>query len=205
MKTIHILAFLTAATVAASASTVVVSVPRGASGDQANFSTNSGQTFTTGSLDTDTILSTIALVGPNTAGGTDPVGPFTVKLWTDTDGNATTWDPGTLVASSTNTITIPAANGTVIANFAGGTLSGNTVYLISFSSGASNHVAFRMGLSAAGGTGPLGSTGKLFNNTGSPAFGDNRELAFTVTTVPEPSAALVGGLGILSLLRRRRG
>ncbi|MEP4076709.1 PEP-CTERM sorting domain-containing protein [Haloferula sp.] len=33
----------------------------------------------------------------------------------------------------------------------------------------------------------------------------SRNLVYTITTVPEPSVALLGGLGLLGLLRRRRG
>ncbi len=203
MKLTNSIAILAASALGASASTVVVSVPRGANGDQADFKVNSGQTFTTGLLGTDTLLSSIDLVGPNTSTAVSR-GPFTVKIWTDLDGDATTWDPGLEVAASDNTVTIPIANASVTANFSSGILADNTVYLMSFSAGGSDHVAFRMGLSAPGGTGPLGSTGKLFDNMGNPGFGDNRELAFTVNSVPEPATVLLGSLGLLALLRRRR-
>lgn len=204
MKPINTLAILAATSLVANAATVVVSTTRGESGDQANMLGQAGQTFTTGTLGVDTLLSTIDLVGPATIAGADPVGPFTVKIWTDIDGDATTWDPGTEVAASTNTVTIPAGDGTVTALFNSGTLSDSTVYVMSFTSGATNHASFRMGLTAPTTNGPLGTTGKLFHQGGNPTFGDNRELAFTVTTIPEPTSLALLGLGGLALLRRRR-
>jgi len=205
MKTPLLITSLILSTSLANAATVVT-VARGGNGDQANFAANSGQTFTTSVLGTDTFLSTIDLVGPNTTAVAEPLGPFTVKLWTDIDGNAETWDPGAQVAASSNLVTILGGNQAFTANFSGETLADNTVYLLSFTSGTTDHAAFRMGLSAPGGNGPLGSTGKLINNTGTPTFGDNRELAFTVTTtaVPEPSSTALLGLGGLALLLRRR-
>lgn len=204
MKLLSTLLAIAVTTAMASAATVVVSVPRGGSGDQANFRVNSGQTFTTGALGADTLLSSITFVGPSAVVGSDPLGPFTVKIWVDTDGDATTWDPGSLVAASTQTITLAGDNTSVTASFNSGILSDETVYLISFSSGGNDHVAFRMGLSTSEPTGPLGNSGKLFDNMGSPGFGDNRELAFTVTTIPEPASMLLSGIGLLALFRRQR-
>ena len=204
MKSLLSITILAVSAFAANAATVVVSTTRGGNGDQANMTTLAGQTFTTSTLGSDTQLSTIDLVGPNTGTGTDPLGPFTVKVWVDTDGDATTWDPGTLIAASTSTIVIPTGNGTVTANFSSGTLADNTVYAFSFTSGAVDHATFRMGLTAATTNGPLGTSGKLFHLGGNPSFGDNRELAFTVTTVPEPAAAVLGLAGLGLILRRRR-
>jgi MYXO-CTERM domain-containing protein len=205
MKTFLSIAILAASSFAANAATVVVSTTRGGSGDQANMSSQAGQTFTTSTLGSDTQLSSIDLVGPNTGVGADPLGPFTVKVWTDTDGDATTWDPGSLVASSISTIVIPTGNGNVTANFSSGTLADNTVYAFSFASGATDHATFRMGLTASATNGPLGTSGKLFHLGGNPSFGDNRELAFTVTTVPEPATGLLGLAALGLVLRRRRG
>ena len=168
---------------------IVVQTVRGGAGDQANLSATdpteflgAGQTFTSGVLGLETLLSSVDLVMPNTVGG-DPLGPFTIEIWTDFDNDATTFDPDTLVASSVNQITIVGGNVTLTANFNSGNLADNTVYLLSFNDGVNNHSSFRMGLTAnTGPGGPLGSTGKLFQNGGDPAFGDNRELAFTVTT-----------------------
>ena len=39
---------------------------------------------------------------------------------------------------------------------------------------------------------------------GSPPFSGNSDMAFAVTVVPEPTVALLGGFGLLGLLRRRR-
>ncbi len=48
-----------------------------------------------------------------------------------------------------------------------------------------------------------GNLSLLFNNLGGAAWLDNLS-DVTVTSIPEPSAALLGGLGMLALLRRRR-
>ena len=193
-------------------SAIVVQTTRGGPGDQANLSATSGststlgagQTFTSGALGIETLLSSVDLIMPNTTGGADPNGPFTVEIWTDLDNDATTFDPGALVAASDNQITIVGGNVTLTANFSSGLLTDNTVYLLSFNDGVDSHSSFRMGLTTD--NNPLGSTGKLFQNGGDPAFGDNREIAFTVTTtaVPEPSSAALLGLGTLALIMRRR-
>lgn len=206
MKLKYTIAALAATTLAANAA-VVVSTIRGGTGDQAEFIGNSGQTFTTAIL-TENKLTSIEFIGPSTAPATGSLGPFTVKLWTDIDNDATTWDPGTEVAVSTNLVTIPGANGAFSALFSNQVLSDNTVYTLSFTTDNGlvtqvDHAAFRMGLTAA--NNPLGSTGKLFYNTGNPPFGDNREIAFTVNTaIPEPSSTALLGLGGLALILRRR-
>jgi MYXO-CTERM domain-containing protein len=42
------------------------------------------------------------------------------------------------------------------------------------------------------------------DTAGDPSRNVNGDRVFSVTAIPEPSAALLGGLGMLALLRRRR-
>ncbi len=191
---------------------IVVQTFRGGSGDQANMTTLAGQTFTTGSLGSNTRLSSIALVGPATISqgdiGNGFTGPFRVRVWNWT-ADAETWAPGTLLAESDNLVTILDGDQTVVANFSSGLLADNTVYGFSFTNESNvDHASFRMGLTASTGAGntggPLGASGKLFHNGGNPSFGDNRELAFTVTSIPEPTSLAVMGMGTLLMASRRR-
>lgn len=82
--------------------------------------------------------------------------------------------------------------------------TGSTFTLSSTDAGvpaSSTYYSFSATLSAA----QLGSTG-FFTGTGTAGDGtaDVRSANFTIIGVPEPSAALLGALGALGLLRRRR-
>lgn len=203
MKLKYTFAILAATALGANAA-VVVSTSSSGGGAQANLVLT--QTFTSGSLGTETLLSTIGIYGPSsTPNGT--LGPFTVELYLDADSDPLTQGLGTLVASSTNTITF-ASTGNVqeIANFSGGILTDNTVYALIFTSGTpGTPVSARVGLNGATPGGILGTSGALFDGASLP-FSNQYELAFNVNTIaiPEPSAALLGSFGLLTLLRRRR-
>lgn len=155
--------------------------------DQANLAAEAGQTFTTQALGADNKLTSIAVTTASNIGGNDPTGPFTLKLYVDTDGDALTWDPGALVATSTNSATLtPAGNSLVTFNFSGEELDDNTVYVVSFSTEEDDHVAFRAGLTNAAGVAI--ADGALFSNGAQP-FGGAFDLSFIVTTssVTEPN------------------
>lgn len=85
------------------------------------------QTFTTGAIGAETQLSEIGIFAASAIGGSDPTGPFSIEIWTDTDQNAETQGLGTLVASSTNTILLTPASAELTANFSGGILADDTV------------------------------------------------------------------------------
>ncbi|BCU75295.1 PEP-CTERM sorting domain-containing protein [Luteolibacter sp. LG18] len=199
---------LAAFTMAAGAATVVVDSTGLTPVNQANFgvgtagnlSTGAAFTFTTGSLGTDTILSTIGLEGRQTGTGSSG-STLTLEIWSDTDNNSATLG-GVLLGTSTNSTAL-GLNATSLFTFNGVTLSDNTVYTV--------HV---LGTGTPG-FGLVGSTStdlvpnsRLYNN-GSFVFGGTApngiDASFSVTTVPEPTTALLGGLGLLALLRRRRG
>jgi len=169
--------------------------------NQATFNlTDTGQTFTTGSLGADTSLLTVGLEGPQTWNANEEGDTLTIEIWSDTDGNHATWDPGSLLGTSTNSLQLTIDTVSLF-NFTGVTLADNTVYTLRvLSDDASGDSGSRFGL--AGG-GDLYPDGTLFNG-GSIPFGNGFDASIVVTTVPEPSIALLGGLGLLGLLRRRR-
>jgi len=165
--------------------------------NQANLNADAGQTFTTGAL-TLKGLGTIEIEGPQSgASGT----VFGLELWTDTDQNHSTWDPGTLLATATNTSAF--SNGTITTfNFSGEALADNTVYGFTYTDGAGNRILARMGLTNANAI----SNGTLFGG-GSQQFGDAFDTAMRITTIraiPEPSSIALIGVGLLGLVVRRR-
>ncbi len=198
MKLKYTLAALAATTLAANAATTIVNT--GNANNQGDLLTAAGQTFTTGILGTDSMLSMVSVQGPQSL--RNPLSPntYTAKVWLDTDGDATTWDPGTLVATSTNSGSFDTVDAFVTFNFSNEQLNDNTVYVLSFTNGTDDHAAFRAGVTNAG-SGYAG--GAVFQN-GSPAYGGSYDLAMQVTTVPEPSSAALLGLGGLALILRRR-
>lgn len=165
--------------------------------NQANLSPDAGQTFTTGIL-TLNGLGAIEIEGPqNSATGT----VFGLELWTDTDQDHSTWDPGTLVATATNTSAF--SNGVITTfNFSGEVLADNTVYGFTYTDGAGNRILARMGLTNANAI----SNGTLFGG-GTQQFGDAFDTAMRISTInaiPEPSSITLIGVGFLAWVVRRR-
>jgi MYXO-CTERM domain-containing protein len=204
---------LVASTLVANAATVIDTTYSGSYSieDRGSFSlTNTGQTFTTGSLGSETTLATIQLQQPRDYTGSSSGDNITVELWTDTDGNHTTWDPGTKLGSFTSS-SATFNSSLVISDFSfagsGITLSDTTVYAIRYlSDDASGDGLLRFAVtkdSASPGTSGTYKEGTLFSGSTIP-FSNGWDSGFSVTTVPEPSAALLGGFGLLALLRRRK-
>ena len=187
-------------TVPGQATLIVDTLP---ANNQANLTADAGQTFTTPiSLGAENLLSTIAIEGPQTdPGGASPLGPFVLELWTDTDGNSGTWDPGVLLgASDSQSIVAGGATMTTFTFASQPVLSDNTVYAFTYTDGAGTRVNARMGLTNATAI----PDGSLFS-VGGQVFSDAFDTAMQVTTViPEPSSlALVGLASVLLFVRRR--
>lgn len=167
-------------------------------GTASNLNTGVAFTFTTGVLGTENILASIGIEGPQTGANSSTL---TIELWSDTDNDSATLG-GSLLATSTTTGVTLSNNTVSVFNFSPFTLSDNTVYTAHIvSSGAT-----RIGLVGMTSTDILPNS-RNFNN-GALVFGGTApngiDASFNVVTVPEPSAALLGGLGLLALLRRRR-
>ncbi|MFM6537133.1 MAG: Calx-beta domain-containing protein, partial [Microcystis panniformis] len=142
-----------------------------------------GQTFSTGTLGTNDRLTSISIVGPTSEATSDS---FTLKVWENND-NFNTFAPGTLVATSTNSTSIPN-NGQAVFNFSGPQLNPNKVYLFSLTDANGNdHAGFRSRITNVSGN--RLEDGRLFSNlTDSTA-----DLAFNLTLSPPP-----GGVGTVN-------
>ena len=170
------------------------------------------QSFTTGTLGSVNVLSTITVA---TVGATS-ASTVTATLYqaSASQPNGEFIKVGTVLASTATSVTTGAGPATITFDFstANLTLSNNTLYCFNLASGTGQNAFTWAGSSAnpyAGGEAlvlfpdDLSSKGFLTDNVPSSdvIVGDR---VFTVTAIPEPSAALLGGLGMLVLLRRRR-
>lgn len=143
--------------------------------------------------------------------GTGTAGQLFIDIYT------TAGSGGTYLGSSTNSIDVNSATGlsTLTWNFNNIALSSGTQHAFVFST---DNVAGGF-LSNAGGQGArlqvARDSGGTFGNSYTAGTADNdstnaspsafdTRFQVTLDTVPEPSAALLGGLGVLALLRRRR-
>ena len=101
----------------------------------------------------------------------------TLEVWTDTDGNHGTWDPGTLVATSTNSAAL-SPNGALVAyNFSGQVLAPGAVYGFTYTDGASTRIGARPGLTNTTAI----SDGTLFS-AGAQVFSDAYDTAMRISS-----------------------
>jgi hypothetical protein len=202
------LIFLALATAGSHAATVVIIDSTGltpvnqanlATGTASNLATGAAWTFTTGVLGTDNLLSSIGLEGRQSGQGAQVL---TLELWSNPANNSGTLDiaNAVLLATSTNSSAL-TVNTVSDYLFSGVTLANNTVYSV--------HV-----VGTTPGFGLVGTTttdlvpnSRLFQN-GAFVFGGTApngiDSSFRVVTVPEPASALLGSIGVLALLCRRR-
>jgi hypothetical protein len=192
-------------TLSAKSDVIVDTLP---ANDQANLSADAGQTFTTGFLGAENALATIEIEGPQASNPGDALGPFTLELWTDADGNHATWGTGTFVASSDSQSMV--TGGATLTTFGFESLpvlTDSSVYAFVFTDGNGTRVPARFGLTNASAI----SDGTIFSG-GAQAFNDAFDTAMRITTVssvseiPEPTSIFVlsGILGVSFGMRRRK-
>jgi hypothetical protein len=187
--------------------------------DAGNFPTSvtpTGALTPTISLDSITLIRPNDATTPNFGTGANQTTTTTTPVFLDiyTSMGAANAFSGYVGSSSTSIAwSSTTADQAYTLSFTGTTLSSTTKYWFVFSedSVAGDVANFRAKLNTSG-SDPVAGPGQgyLVGDTAQAALPTNNTqnwgTAFTVdfTAVPEPSAALLGGLGVLTLLRRRR-
>ncbi|MFD0895632.1 hypothetical protein KBB96_01525 [Luteolibacter ambystomatis] len=223
MKTPLLIATLATTPIAAHSATVVLNNKDSSglvtTGSQATFGGQSFILSTAGAGTGDTVaansplpatatLNSITFVKAPTGSAT--AGQLYVKIYTGS-ADAT----GTPVAVSSNSIDVNSATALsdLAWTFSGSSLSTSTTYFAVFSTNNANDSTGTDGVGAriaaanfGGGFVSTYSGGTAFNaNSPTPAgVAFDSRFAVTFTTVPEPSAALLGSLGLLAIFGRRR-
>lgn len=130
-------------------------------------------------------------------------------LTVDASGNVTSL--GSFVAASTNTVSATTANQSITWSFNNVPLTVGATYQFVFittnTPTLTTDVSFNaLELNVPGGTANLAETELVGGNASSVTNRANWEPVFSMTynAVPEPAAALLGGLGLILLARRRR-
>ncbi|NWK56801.1 PEP-CTERM sorting domain-containing protein [Verrucomicrobiaceae bacterium N1E253] len=186
---------LAASAITTQAAVIFDTTPRD---DQAGFAANSGQTWMTATLGSDNLLSTIRVDNrPSSATGTG----IYLAVYENNAANGQTWTPGTLVGISTNAQDMDVNGGFALWTFSNETLKDNQRYLFTFTSDSAGAVPVAVETGVRLNTG--NSEQSAFNG-GSLAFSGSHTMASQITTVPEPSSAVLLGLGGLALILRRR-
>lgn len=185
-----------AVTMTAGAGVIVDSIT--GADNKATMNAEAGQTFTTGTLGTENKLEKIEVLGASGSAGNSS--SVSARLWVDSDQDFGSWGVGDLVATSANSQVITGTDTTFTFNFSNEVLSDDTVYVLSFYDGSSDHVQFRSALNS--GADSL-SDGALFAS-GSQPFSGAFDATIRVSTIPEPATlGLFGLLGSAYLIRRR--
>jgi hypothetical protein len=130
-------------------------------------------------------------------------------LTVDSSGNVTSL--GTFVGASTNTVSATTANQSMTWSFNDVPLTVGATYQFVFittnTPTLSSHVSFNaLELNVPGGTANLAETELVAGNATTYTNRAAWEPVFSMTynAVPEPASALLGGLGLILLIRRRR-
>ena len=177
------------------------------------------QSFSTGTLGADKILSSISVgtVGNVTA---STLNAYLYATNTGSSPNANYWNVGASPVA-TATVNLSALTGPTTVTFdfssANLTLSDNTTYAFYLNpdsgssfvwAGTNSSSAYTGGEAMTVFAANLGGAQGFWTGDGSQAGNPSLDIAgdrvFSVTAIPEPSTALLGGLGLLALLRRRR-
>lgn len=198
MKITVTIAALAATLLGANAATTIFDTTATTPVNQANFNlSNTGFSFTTGTLGLDAFLNTVLLEGPQSGAIADT---YSITIYADADNNASTFGLGSALGTSLNSAAL-GINATSVFTFAPEsiTLADNTVYFAMINRVTGSTGSIRVGLvqTNAYSGGQFFNGGTAYNPTGFDISGG-------VTTIPEPSIALISGLGMLALLRRRR-
>ncbi len=190
MKKTVVVAFIAALAGAVGAEVVFNTIlnPATPSGDRANLTAPSGQTFLTGTLGTSNQLSIIDIQ----AADSGVSGELTyLAVYEDADGDTTTWGLGDLWAVSTDAHALDTANEVVSWHFSDEILSDNTAYVFTFTSDAAGTTLqdFRVGLESNANSASGSATGYLDGevfSAGTIAFSGAYDIAAAINPPPPP-------------------
>lgn len=140
----------------------------------------------------------VASVVANATTDTTSLASLELFLYTGTEADATLdLTKASLVASSTNTQAVVYDGSSYEFDFANVALQANSVYLLGFKVGTTQFCTVEL----ASTTGNQMVAGSAYS---AGALVSGRDWVGALATVPEPSVAVLGGLGALVVLRRRR-
>jgi len=143
--------------------------------------------------------------GSTTMNGTWYIGIFS-GLTVDTNGNVTSL--GTLIGASTNSVVNPGANAAMAWSFNNVPLTVGATYQFAFTTTATPTLTTDIGAGQLelNTGGHLSETELVAGNatTFTNRAGWEPVFSMTYNAIPEPASALLGGIGVILLMRRRR-